>query len=72
MLGAQVVVAPVLGKQQAVQKQGIGEIASASRLFAEQRPAGARQGALFHFAQGLKNFLSGLAQDDPLAHLERR
>ncbi len=72
MLGAQVVIPPVFGKQQPVQKQRIGEIASAAGLFAEQRPPGARQRALLHLAQGFKDFLPGFAQDDFLAHLERR
>ena len=66
VLGVQVSVTAVFGKDQRVQKEFVFRLAA----IAEQRPAHARQGLLLDLAQDAEQLLSGLAQDDFLGHLK--
>src|SRR5271163_1933704 len=66
VLGAEVVVASVIGEDQRIEEQTV----RVGRQFAEQRTARAGQGFFFDLAQQPEHFLAGAALNDFLAYLK--
>ena len=67
MLGAEIIVASIFGKNQRIEEQAI----AVGGQFSKQRAASADQRFFFDFAKQTKHLLPGAAQDDLLAHLKR-
>ena len=68
MLGAQIIVASILGKNQRIEEQAI----AIGGQFAEQGAASAGQRIFFDLAKQTKHLLPGAAKNDFFADLERR